>query len=425
MRKKSRILVLLSWIHDLLLFEGIYVLAAAIQNRKGTEVTLLLLEGLSLLLPVILSYIVICRCRNLWIFLLVSLAAAWGMMTVSNSLLAGCLTAFIFLFRCYVRIKQGEIRRKMKELPNTAGAQEDKEVWEVPTLLDTPRVFHCMLFVVLYLGVLYFRRYTLLLLMLGILAAEFCVCLAYCYLERLEEFIKNNIRVANLPAGTMKRIGTGILLTGITGLLLFFLPAAVYHKEPLSDLRFSSTDMNGEITEFYREHTGPNDMLEGLMQLNAQAKEPPKWLETISEILSYLILLLIAYLAFRFIFTVIRKAMESFSDADEDEIIFLKKETDSKEGIKNLLKRTQKEEFLSPERKIRRLYKKLIKRTLKKTPYDNETPLELEIRAGLYEKENRKARQIHELYEKARYGQEVCTKEDAKQYAEICSEWNR
>ena len=137
MKEKSRALILLAWVHDILIFEGIYVLAATIQNLQGQEAVRFLLSGLFLLIPVVLSYLVICRCRNLLLFLAFSLAVTWGMQTISQNLVTGVLTGFIFLFRIYVRIKQGEIRRKMKELPNGAGANEDKEVWEVPTLTYT------------------------------------------------------------------------------------------------------------------------------------------------------------------------------------------------------------------------------------------------------------------------------------------------
>lgn len=419
MRKKSRTLLLLSWIHDLLLFEGIYVLATAVQGIRGREVTLFLLKGLIMLLPVALSYIVICKCRNLWFFLIFSLASIWFMKTISQSLLTGCLTAFVFLFRCYVKLKQGEIRRKMKELPNEAGAQEDKEIWEVPTLLDAPRVPHCLIFVIMYLGILYLHRYALLNLMLGILAAELCICLAYCYLERLDGFVENNSRVANLPAGAMKKIGSGILLTGITGLILFLLPAAIYHEEPLAKLRFEPSDMNS-VVEYYEENSEPDYMMAELMRLKTQAKKTPKWLETASEITALLTVLLITYLALRLIFMALKKAMESFSD-DEDEIIFLENGDDNREKVKGLLKRTARDHFRSPEMKIRRLYKKLIKRALPENPYGSETPLELENKADLYEKKTDEMCQIHELYEKARYGKNECTKEEAKHFADLYS----
>lgn len=420
MKRKSLALTILSWIHDLLLFEGIYVLAAAVQKARGRELYILLFNGLLMLLPVILSYLVILRCQNLWIFLAISLAAAWGMKVLTQNLLTGCLSACVFLFRCYVKLRQGEIRRKMKELPNEAGAGEDQELWEIPTLLDSPRIIHCLLFAAMYFGVLYFHRYGLLNLMLGILAAELCICLACRYLERLDGFIKQNISVANLPASTMKKIGTGILLIGVLGLIIFMLPAAIYHKEPLSNLRFDPFDTGNEHIEYFEENAGTDPLLEELMRLKAQAKDPPKWLRNISEILSVLTLLLMIFLAFRLILKAVRKAMESFLD-DDDEIIFLEKEADSQEQRRNPLRRRESESFRSPNRRIRRVYKRLIRHHLGENPYGYETPLELEEKAGLYEKDDETMKEIHALYEKARYGNEDCTKEEARECVRISS----
>lgn len=422
MKEKNRILILLSWIHDILFFEGIYVLAAAIQNSEGQELAASLLNGLFLLFPVILSYIVVCRCRNLWIFLVFSFAVTWGMRTVSGNLLTGLLTAFIFAFRLYVKLKQSEIRKKMKEMPGEAGAQEDAETWEVPTLLDTPRIPYCLLLAAMYLGMLSFHRKGLLNLMLGLLAADLCVCLAYCYLERLDGFVKENIRIANLPAGTMRKIGNGILLAGITGLLLFMIPAAVYHKEPLENLRFDPLDTDGQITEFYEETAEPDYLMEELLQLKSHAKKTPEWMKKFSELLSTLTLAGIIYAAVKIVLKAIQRALESFADEEEDEIIFLGKEDSSMTEKKRMLKQDRKEEFRSPDRKIRRMYKKRIRRTLREKPSGNETPLELEYKARLYENnepEKGDIDRIHELYEKARYGKEPCTQEEARLFRVI------
>lgn len=419
MKEKSHALLLLSWIHDILLFEGIYMLAAAVQNINKQEVIPFLFQGLLMLFPIVLSYILSRKCRNLWIFLILSLAASWGMYIAGKNPLTGCLTAFVFLFRCYVRLKQGEIRKKMRELPNAAGAQEEKESWELPTLLDSPKIIHCLLFLIMYLGLVYFRRYDLLLLMLGILAAELCVCLTYHYLESLKAFIADNIRLANLPAGTMKKIGCGILFIGILLLIVCFLPAAVYHEEPLLKLRFESEKTDEALMEYYEEPAKAGSMTEEMMKLAAPAKEAPKWLGKAFQILSVVMMLFISCLTLKLLFAAIRKAMEAFSDDGGDEIIFLGKEEPEQKRASPLRKKNEKESFFSPDRKIRRLYKKLIRRSLKEKPYGNETPLELENKAGLYENDALAAEQIHTLYEKARYAKETCTKEEAARYSQL------
>ncbi len=441
MKEKSRAMILLSWIHDILLFEGIYVLAIAIWNIRGQEVIVFLLNGLFMIFPVSLSYIIIYKCRSLWIFLAFSLIMVWGMHTLSGNMITTWLTVFVFLFRFYVKMKQGEIRRKMKEMPNEAGAQEDQEMWEVPTLLDAPRVLYCLFPAGMYLYLLTFGRHGLLYLMLGILASEFCVCLAYCYLESLEGFVKKNIRVANLPAGAMKKIGNAILLTGITALMLFMLPAAIYHKEPLADIRLKPLNMEGQMEDLYQGNTEPDYLMEELLRLKSQAKKTPEWLLMASDLLYIITLIGLIFVVIKLIIIAIRKAMDSFSeDGDgDDEIIFLGKDDNSMTEKRSLWKPGKKEGFRSPERKIRRLYKKLIRRSLKETPYGCETPLELEQKAGLYRAPKqtdavryRRANpgqddadicRIHELYEKARYSKDTCTQDDARLCGQILSDF--
>ncbi len=439
-KEKSHTLILLSWIHNILLFEGIYVLTAAIREIRGREAVLFLLGGLILIFPIALSYIVIRRCRNLGIFLVFSLAVTWGIQAVIRDLLATLLTAFVFLFRIYVKIKQGEIRRKMQEMPGEAGAQEDREMWEVPTLLDAPRTPYCLIFAAMYLGVVSFHRQALLNLMLGLLGAEISVCLAYRYLERLDGFVRQNVRVANLPAHAMKRIGNAILLTGIAGLAICMLPAAIYHKEPLSDLRFESPEMKGQMELFYEEEAEPNYLMEELARLKSQAKETPEWLKKFSELLGVLTMAGLIYAALRIILRLFRHAMVSFSDDGGDEIIFLNDEAGLMPEKRRLMKRRERDGLHSPDRKIRRLYKRLIRRALREKPYGTETPSELEHKAGLYADmvtngdtdrlladtvTSMDIGRIHALYEKARYAKDACTREEAKQTAQILSALRR
>ena len=105
MKQKSRTLILLSWMHDILLFEGIYVLAIAIWNIRGREVFFFLLNGLFMIFPVALSYLVVSKCKNLWLFLIFSLVTIWGIHTASGNIVTSWLTVFVFLFRFYVKMK--------------------------------------------------------------------------------------------------------------------------------------------------------------------------------------------------------------------------------------------------------------------------------------------------------------------------------
>ena len=90
----------------------------------------------------------------------------------------------------------------------------------------------------------------------------------------------------------------------------------------------------------------------------------------------------------------------------------------------------KKEGIFSPARRIRRLYRRAVKRRAAGSISGSETPLELEEKAGFYRADarpdkSRDFRVVHDLYEKARYGNEECTKEEVKQCVHIFSNFDR
>lgn len=74
-------------------------------------------------------------------------------------------------------------------------------------------------------------------------------------------------------------------------------------------------------------------------------------------------------------------------------------------------RREKKEGYLSPNMRIRRQYKKTIKKAGKYQPTGAETPAELEERNEL---SGDGMRRLHDGYEKARYSRGGCTKEEAE-----------
>ena len=69
--------------------------------------------------------------------------------------------------------------------------------------------------------------------------------------------------------------------------------------------------------------------------------------------------------------------------------------------------------MLSVNMRIRRKYKKIIRKSSKERPKGWETPYELETGAQLQEDESMKV--LHKVYEKARYSKDGCTKEEARE----------
>ena len=99
---------------------------------------------------------------------------------------------------------------------------------------------------------------------------------------------------------------------------------------------------------------------------------------------------------------------DELSEDEEDEVLFLHQEKDERENLP--WRREKKEGYLSPNMRIRRQYKKTITRAGKYRPAGVETPAELEEKNKL---SGDGIKRLHEGYEKARYSQEGCTKEEA------------
>ena len=169
---------------------------------------------------------------------------------------------------------------------------------------------------------------------------------------------------------------------------------------------------------------GTDYMMEELMRIKAAAKETPAWLKAASKAVSALILLWVAYLILRMMISAVQRAMKSFVEDGEDEIIFLGKEADEGGKRGGLMDRRKKERFFSAGRRIRRMYKKALRRRIKEDIRGSETPSELEDKAGLHSDKS-PYDTVHELYEKARYGKEECTKEELKQCMHIFTSFDR
>lgn len=114
----------------------------------------------------------------------------------------------------------------------------------------------------------------------------------------------------------------------------------------------------------------------------------------------------------------ISRMMKQFANKDLNETDreeFISSTGDVKEStfsFNRILKRAQERFDRTPNAQVRRFYKKTLLKQGKEPPKDSMTPEEAESFVGLKSDENRT--RLHELYEKARYSEEGCDKEDLK-----------
>lgn len=165
-------------------------------------------------------------------------------------------------------------------------------------------------------------------------------------------------------------------------------------QQPVSDF-FSiyGVKEKGETQELSIKYSGISHMIQQILEV----------------VLCIIILLLVLFLIYS-VYCYLKRDKK-----DEGDIVEFIKEAEKKEKIvSRVIQEEKKEKDSSPNAVIRRLYKKKIKAGIKgKIPFWA-SPTELEIMAQWQESVSEK--ELHLLYEKARYSKEGCLKEELNRY---------
>ena len=184
-------------------------------------------------------------------------------------------------------------------------------------------------------------------------------------------------------------------------MLLFVLPSVLYHREPLTELKF---ELPGVPVMPETEEMEPMDgeeeknPLAALMQ--EEMKEPPAWIRMLSEAFTWMFSAAVLIFCIILIYRLCRHAMRSFAAGEEDRVIFT--EDEEEEQAQPVLRKKRHFWQRTDEKwKIRRQYKRAIRKNMPGTPEGWETPRELEEKANA--QSEAVSKELHELYEKARY----------------------
>lgn len=418
MRKtESSILATLSWIHAWALFGGLYFWLPTLTGFLDKGMKGNLMDSLILLLPIILSYFMLRKIKNLILYLLLSAGAVISLFFMTSHYITVVCSILIFLIRCKTRIDKGRIRRQMREFPGEMGRFYEPEAWEIPTLLDKPYVLYGVLFGVEYFILIFSGEHRYLPAIFYLLFVEVVITVIYRYIEQMAWYIEGHQRIANLPGKMILRNGYAILAVLGILFLIFLIPSLLYGKEPLTALyreHIPNTAIYMEPEISMQE--GPDPMMLMLRELAGEQFEPPAWVSTLSTIIVWGIMAFASFFAAKSFFRILGRILGSFAEEEEDEIINLKEVREEQKRIWKEKKKQEKEFRHSPAFRIRKKYKKRILKAIKSKPAGTETPEELEEKAELLDSQDYET--LHELYEKARYSPLQCTTEDEKRFPE-------
>ena len=306
----------------------------------------------------------------------------------------GILALLLFVAADAASLRRNMIRRRK--------AREENDISWVsqPTLLEEPRLITFTVFVLSYLWGLVLRSPMQCDLSLALAIAYLPLILSYGYQRGLGRYLSEMSSISNIPTRRIHLVGKAIVMILLGVLLVLTLPSFLARGlRPYTDIR--------EFKVEYRpDPIGPEGMtldmagsdLAFLKELAGQGpyRETPRFLKAL-----FVLLCTGAILALlRLVFLSIRGRFEEFRQTyDEGDVIIALTEEQTW-PVK--LRRKQREEAPVGERaRIRRHYKRTIRKALSDPPQPHETPTALERRAGLAD--TPEGEQLHTTYEEARY----------------------
>lgn len=386
---RKNISPVLGWIHLTLLYAPLVTALFTIGLPKGTVSPYLYLYSLLIVVAVALADIMERKCRFLFLYIVTGVVSVIGIAVFSYRLVGTILTPqYQILFTSIIVVECLIIW--VIDLHNRL---ENKHV------PSTPQIGFASVFVIYYLVGLGFSGKV-------ICDIAFYSMILYCLISMLQQFLSGtekyislNHSLKNIPLRRIYGIGGGTLALISIGLFLAIIPSIVLGQaRSYTDLREMKQPDRPE--EIYWEQgesmqmTLPQEDVY-LQELLEEGMETPKWVENLFQIVYISTLCLIIFLLIKGIFHIFSEFKKNF-DENGDKI-----EEIDEERERLYHKRFGRMED-SEEQKIRREYRRMIRRHRKDRPHDFESPTEIEAAAGLLADAKMKA--LHKKYEAVRYG---------------------
>ena len=313
-----------------------------------------------------------------------------------NLLIGTC--GVLLLLVCYDAnaIRRNEINRQK--------AEEANDITWTPrsSLLEYPRLPIIILFAVTYMLALITNCKAMCDVSFCSAFACLFLSLAYQYIRRRENYLKDKRHISNVPVHRIRAISTLFLFTVLIIVLAVSVPSGFAGKlRPYQDIRFWEFSLPaepekeipyipysdfGNMEEFFGDIDGPLP----------ERREPPMWLNIVSGIFAAGAAVLVLQALYR----ALKNSVLAFRGTRENDDIIVSLE-DEKDDIQKILKKMYRREPDTERYRIRRNYKKVIRRHRKDRPLPTEMPDDIEKKAGLYG--TPEGQELHNRYEDARY----------------------
>lgn len=292
---------------------------------------------------------------------------------------------------------------RMNESRRLRAVRENDLNWKSGVFLyEKPVIVHLIWFAVLYIASLLFACPV----MSNIAAGSFLVYAViyglYRHLDETEGYLKRLSYVVNMPEKRIRTIGTGILL------ILLAVMAAAGAVSGLSTRRLRHYadvrrwESSYKVPEF--EIPEPEEPMLGAEYFGDITGEPVVYEEWkyawLTDLIAQILLIAVIGFAIFMMYKNLRRVFDEFRDRDEengDTAVTL----ENGDVSERIFRRRRRSVPDTPAERVRREYRRTIRKARKDIPGAYETPEEIEREAGLFGTEA--MRDLHERYEEARY----------------------
>jgi hypothetical protein len=399
---------LLRYVHAAFMFIMIVPLFYAVGEVSVPDKTLIIfLKCMLVIIPLIITDKAIVSCKSLVSYGLIAVALIFGMYGITGvlpKLIYGRTSLEVYEFcYCVVLVAEtfiiGVIR--LSDRLKKVDFLEGKE----PSIIDSPKVHYMWYFVVMYLIGILFNSKIMCDISFYVAIAYMFTAMLYGYITGTNYYLMLNNRIRGIPKKRLYGVSFAMLLIFFMILAVGILPSVfLAGYRHYTDIRTWFDDVETVPYE-YESEGGFNEPLQQgaemmiFMDDTGQAGEPSELVNVFFWIIGCVCILV-------FVYAVVKTIKQIFKDfrntLDENGDLIEEIEDDEASYKEDFVRIRKGGEEDSEAWKIRRRYKKTIKKHRKDLPAPYESPVEIEENAGLKEDEEMKS--LHGMYEAVRYG---------------------
>ncbi|MCM1257075.1 MAG: hypothetical protein NC307_04400 [Roseburia sp.] len=399
----NRSLKIMGYIHATLIFALIIPFlyaVAGLSDPAGSGV--LYIKCLLVLVPVIIADRAAKGTKYLTVYLVICaalIAGVWGIAALFYPSEAYVICYCIGMSAEIFCIAFMRLRGRLKESPRRK--ESDPLAAKEEEFLDTPSLAFLWYFVVVYVLGIFLMSKALCDMAFYSAIVYLFLALFVTYFRETRSYLDMNKRVKGIPKRRLYGIGFFMLLIFCVLLLTGILPSVFLAKQRqyidvsrwFDGMSFAPV----EFPEFEGSSSDDMSMME-MMYGDEPVPEPSQFLNILFGVITFACMLAFAYgilLAVRRVFKDFRNGQDENGDIIEE--IPDKEKSDREE----MLVRGRRPAGSETER-IKRRYRKMIRKHRKDRPAPHESPAEIEEGAGL--KDDEQMQQLHKAYEEVRYG---------------------